>query len=112
MFKISIIGCLLIRFISGCVTNRVSLVDESMVSVEKQGNETVEILWTDVYQDGEDTVVYGVIRRRRMEDGEVGFQISFKISDWILVGAGGIEGQIHGLEGRATVQWWGKSQAT
>jgi len=49
---------------SGCVTNRVSLVDENMVSVEKQGNETVEILWTDVYQDGEDTVVYGVIRRR------------------------------------------------
>jgi len=54
----------LTAIISGCVTNRVSLVDENMVSVEKQGNETVEVLWTDVYQDGEDTVVYGVIRRR------------------------------------------------
>jgi hypothetical protein len=54
----------LTAIISGCVTNRVSLVDENMVSVEKQGNETVEILWTDAYQDGEDTVVYGVIRRR------------------------------------------------
>ena len=64
MLRVSTIWCLLIGFISGCVTNRVSLVDESLVSVEKQGNESVEILWTDVYQDGEDTVVYGVIRRR------------------------------------------------
>ena len=54
----------LTTIISGCVTNRVSLVDQDIVSVEKQGNETIEILWTDVYQDGEDTVVYGVIRRR------------------------------------------------
>ena len=64
MLRVSTIWCLLIGFISGCATNRVSLVDENMVSVEKQGNESVEILWTDVYQDGEDTVVYGVIRRR------------------------------------------------
>jgi hypothetical protein len=49
--------------ISGCAANQVSLVDKNMVSVEKQGNKTVEILWTDVYQDGEDTVVWGAIQR-------------------------------------------------
>lgn len=54
---------ILVSFISGCATNRVSLVDENVVSVKKQCNETVEILWTDVYQDGEDTVAYGVLQR-------------------------------------------------
>jgi hypothetical protein len=64
MIRVSVICCLFIGFISGCGTNRVSLVDKNLVSVEKQGNKTVKILWTDVYNDGEDTVVYGAIQRR------------------------------------------------
>ena len=51
-------------FIGGCATNRVDLVDKGLVSVETVPSEKVKILWTDVYLDGEETIVYGVIQRR------------------------------------------------
>jgi hypothetical protein len=50
--------------ISGCATNRIDLVEEGIVSVETVPSKKVKILWTDVYQDGEDFVVYGVVQRR------------------------------------------------
>ncbi|MHC4645871.1 MAG: hypothetical protein ACYTBJ_10225 [Planctomycetota bacterium] len=50
--------------ISGCATNRTDLVDEGIVSVETVPSERVKVLWTDVYQDGQDWVVYGVLHRR------------------------------------------------
>ncbi len=49
--------------ISGCVTNRISLADEGLVWVETVPSKKVKILWTDVYEDGNDVVVYGVLRR-------------------------------------------------
>jgi len=64
MLRVSVIGCLIVGVIAGCTANRVSLVDESLVSVKNQGSEKAEILWTDVYQDGEDTLVYGALQRR------------------------------------------------
>jgi hypothetical protein len=48
---------------SGCGTNRIDLADNGTVSVEKVPSQNVKILWTSVYQDGEDLVVYGTVRR-------------------------------------------------
>lgn len=50
--------------VSGCATNRVSLVDEGIVSVETVSSDKVRLLWTDVYDDGKDLVVRGVVKRR------------------------------------------------
>jgi len=49
---------------SGCSSNRISLVDQGVVSIEAEPSKNVRILWTDVYQDGEDIMIYGVVRRR------------------------------------------------
>ncbi len=49
--------------ISGCGGNLVSLQDKNFVQVETMPSERVKILWTDVYQDGEDILVYGVVQR-------------------------------------------------
>jgi len=49
---------------SGCATNRVSLIDKGVVSLETVPNERADILWADVYVDGEDNVVYGTLQRR------------------------------------------------
>lgn len=48
---------------TGCATNRIDLVDEGIVSVDTVPSKRVKVLWTDVYQDGEDFVVYGVVQR-------------------------------------------------
>jgi hypothetical protein len=49
--------------ISGCATNRTDVVEKGSVSVETVSSKKVKILWTDVYQDGEDFAVYGVVQR-------------------------------------------------
>jgi hypothetical protein len=41
----------------------VSLVDKELVSIEKVPNERIEILWTDVYQDGEKVTVSGALKQ-------------------------------------------------
>ncbi|MHC4266596.1 MAG: hypothetical protein ACYSUK_11815, partial [Planctomycetota bacterium] len=48
---------------SGCTSSRVSLVDQDLVSVEKVPNERIEILWTDVYQDGEKVTISGALKQ-------------------------------------------------
>lgn len=48
---------------SGC-SSRNSLVEQGIASVETKPSKKVEILWTDVYKDGEDIIVYGAVRRR------------------------------------------------
>ncbi len=53
-----------VSIISGCSTNRVSLVDQGIVTVKTVPSEKVSILWADVYRDGKDVVVYGVVQRR------------------------------------------------
>jgi hypothetical protein len=53
-----------VSVMSGCSGSQISLVDQGIVSVEAKPSKNVGILWTDVYQDGEDIVVYGVVRRR------------------------------------------------
>jgi hypothetical protein len=50
--------------IFGCVTNRVNLSDEGLVSVEKQDGEKIKILWTDIYQKDGQTWAYGVLEQR------------------------------------------------
>ncbi|MFB0553258.1 MAG: hypothetical protein ACETWQ_08085 [Phycisphaerae bacterium] len=65
-FVVAIGMCLgmLATVIPGCATNRVDLVDQGIVSVETKPSKRVNILWTDVYRDGEDIVIYGVVQRR------------------------------------------------
>jgi hypothetical protein len=41
----------------------VSLVDQEVLSIEKIPNERVEILWTDVYQDGEKVTISGALKQ-------------------------------------------------
>jgi hypothetical protein len=48
---------------SGC-NSRNSLVEQGIVSIETKPSKKVKILWMDVYKDGEDIIVYGVVRRR------------------------------------------------
>ena len=50
--------------LSGCSSNRISLADQGLVSVEKHGSEKVKILWTDVYQQDGQTWLYGVLKQR------------------------------------------------
>lgn len=64
IFVIGIALGVLMAFIPGCATNRIDLVDKGLVSVETVPSKRVNILWTDVYQDGNDMVVYGVVQRR------------------------------------------------
>ena len=47
----------------GC-SSRNSLVEQGIASVETKPIKTVEILWVDVFRDGEEIIVYGVVRRR------------------------------------------------
>ena len=49
--------------ISGC-NSRNSLVELGIVSIETKSSKNIKILWMDVYKDGEDIIVYGVVRRR------------------------------------------------
>ncbi len=49
--------------ISGC-SNRISLVEQGVASVETKPSKNVEILWIDVLRDGEEIMVCGVVRRR------------------------------------------------
>ena len=61
---ISMVFGILTIAISGCAANRSDLVDKGIVSVETAPSKKVKILWTRVYQNGEDFVVYGVVQRR------------------------------------------------
>lgn len=48
---------------SGC-SSRNSLVEQGIASIETKPSKKVKILWMDVYRDGEEIIVYGVVRRR------------------------------------------------
>ena len=64
LFTALVVTLSAVSVMSGCSSNRISLVDQGIVSVETKASKNVGILWTDVYQDGEDIIVYGVVRRR------------------------------------------------
>ncbi len=71
---------------SGCAANRIDLVDKGIVSVETAPSKKVKILWTRVYQDGEDFVVYGVLQRR----SHTSYPIRTHVDVTILAGDGTI----------------------
>jgi hypothetical protein len=64
LFTAFVVTLSAVSIMSGCSGSRVSLVDQGIVSVEAKPSKNVGILWTDVYQDGEDIIVYGVVQRR------------------------------------------------
>ncbi len=51
-------------FLEGCAANRVDLVDKGMVSVETVPSKRIDILWIDVYRQGDDSIIYGVLQQR------------------------------------------------
>ncbi len=61
---ILVIFVLSFGFLAGCSTNRVDLVDNGVLTLEKQAAEKVYIAWSDAYEDGDGFVVTGVLRRR------------------------------------------------
>jgi len=60
---IAVVG-VLISVVSGCVVDRISLVDTNQVTVVKQESEKIKILWTDVYQKDGHTWVYGALKQK------------------------------------------------
>ncbi|HHA18796.1 MAG TPA: hypothetical protein ENK70_03730 [Methylophaga sp.] len=72
------LGVLLVT-ISGCAANRVSLADEGIVSVETVPGKKVKILWTDVYEDDNDVVVYGVLRRIGYSSGSFSIHVDVTV---------------------------------
>ena len=79
MLRVSAIGCLLIGFISGCAANQVSLVDEGLVSVEKQNSEKVKIIGTDVYQKDGQTWAYGFLKQQGYHPSSVKTHVDIQI---------------------------------
>ncbi len=62
---LTIVGIIMVvLMIPGCSANRVSLVDQGYVSVEKQDSERIKLLWTDIYQQDGQTWAYGVLKQR------------------------------------------------
>jgi hypothetical protein len=57
--------------ISGCTSNRFSLVDKGLVSTKKHNSEKIRILWPDVYQQDDQTWVYGVLKQRGYTSGSI-----------------------------------------
>ncbi len=56
---------ILIACVPGCTTNRINLADTGELSVQTVPSKRVEILWADVYQEGDNLVVSGVVQRFR-----------------------------------------------
>jgi len=50
--------------ISGCVTNRVDLVDSGVLSLEQRNMGKVYIAWSGAYEQDDGFVITGVLRRR------------------------------------------------
>lgn len=71
---------ILTSFISGCATSRIDLVDEGVVSVENTPSRKARILWTNVYQDGDDLVVYGVVQRRNLSSYPIKIHVDISVS--------------------------------
>jgi len=47
----------------GCASNRLDLVKTGKVFIETVPSQKVKILWVNIYQEGDELVVYGVVRR-------------------------------------------------
>jgi hypothetical protein len=79
MSRVSMIGCLLIGFICGCASNRVSLVDGNQIRVEKQGRDKVNILWTDVYRQDGQVWAYGVLEQQGFGTGAAKAHVDIQV---------------------------------
>jgi hypothetical protein len=56
--------CLVATIVSGCATSRVNLVDTGAVSVEKIPSERIYISRVSVFQEGDELLVSGFVKRR------------------------------------------------
>ena len=65
--------------LSGCSSNRASLTNQGHVSVEKQGSEKIEILWTDVYEQDGQTWAYGILKQRGISAGAIKTHVDIQV---------------------------------
>jgi hypothetical protein len=49
-------------FVSGCSSNRISLTDQGLISIDKHDSEKIKILWSEVYQQDGQTWACGVLK--------------------------------------------------
>lgn len=66
--------------LAGCSSNRVSLAEQGLVSVEKQNSEKVKILWTDVYRQDGQTWVCGVLKQQSSKPSAIKTHVDILIS--------------------------------
>lgn len=55
---------MLVMFSSGCADNRINLVDDGVLTLEKQASGKVYIAWCDAYKNEDGITIAGVLRRR------------------------------------------------
>ena len=78
--KMTMVGILVATLIlAGCSANRVSLADQSLVSVEKQDSEKVKILWTDIYEQDGHTWAYGVLKQQGISSSSIKTHVDIQV---------------------------------
>lgn len=72
-----------VLMISDCSLGRFSLVEQDFVAVENQAGERGGILWTDLYWEGDESIIYGALRQRgrRMYSVMVHMDITLRARD-------------------------------
>ena len=76
---LAIVGILMAVTLSGCSSDRVSLADRAIVSVEKQDSERVKILWTDVYEQNSKTWAYGVLTQKALNSTAIKTHVDIQV---------------------------------
>jgi hypothetical protein len=64
---------------SGCAAKQVSLVQNNQITVAKQDDGKVKILWTDVYQQDGHTWAYGVLEHQGLAMTPVRIHVDIRI---------------------------------
>jgi PDZ domain-containing secreted protein len=55
------------------------LVERRLVTIEKVPNERIKILWTDVYQDGEEVIVSGALKQHTRSSSSVKIHVDASV---------------------------------
>jgi hypothetical protein len=65
--------------LSGCASKQVSLVENNQITVAKQDDGKVKILWTDVYQQDGRTWAYGVLEQQGLTMASVKTHVDIRV---------------------------------
>jgi hypothetical protein len=83
MIKVNISFCLatITIFFTGCTMHGTNISKSGKVTIERISSEKVFIPWADVYQDGNNLLVTGVVERRYPSTGIFTTHIDIKVID-------------------------------